>query len=51
MQFSLKIPYNIHNNVFYAEKLRNTRNMQKCALLTFDRVIRDAQNMYKNVFA
>ena len=26
----------MHNNVLYAEKLRNSRNMQKYALLTFD---------------
>ena len=47
-QHSLNIPHNMYNNVLYAEKLRN---MQKYALLTFDIVIRDAQNKYKNVFA
>ena len=52
MQFnSLNIPHNMHNNVLYAEKLRNARNMQKYGLLIFDFVIRNAQNMYKNIFA
>ena len=52
MQFnSLNIQHNKHNNVLYSEKLRNTRNMQKYAPLTYNIVIRDAQNMYKNVFA
>ena len=51
MQFnSLNISHNRHNNVLYAEKLRNTRNMHTYELLTFDIVIRDDQSMYKNVF-
>ena len=51
MQFnSLNISQNMRNNELYADKLRNTRNMQKCALFTFDIGIRDTQNMYKNIF-
>ena len=48
---SLNIPHYMHNNLVYAEKLRNTRTMQIYALLTYDIVIKEAQNMCKYVFA
>ena len=40
----LNIQHNMHNNVLYAEKLRNTRNMQKYALLTQWRIYRGGLN-------